>query len=139
MRKNYCERLERAVKRLPRMERFLIEERYMSGDAEYINDFNVYCHRFLPPISHVKYASIRWKAFYKLALNNHRSEGAVLSKIAYHAYNTNNPFEISFAYYQNENPHTWGDWFADIKWLHWGLNLVDISHMFKSSPATRTY
>lgn len=69
IRKNYCERIERAVKRLPRMERFLIEERYMSEDADYINDFTVYCHKFQPPISHMTYANIRWKAFYKLALN----------------------------------------------------------------------
>jgi ArpU family phage transcriptional regulator len=68
-RKAYCERIERAVKRLPRMERFLIEERYMCEEAEYITDYNVYCHKFQPPISPVTYANIRWKAFYKLALN----------------------------------------------------------------------
>lgn len=68
-RKNYCERLERAVQRLPKMERFLIEERYMSDDAEYITDYNVYCFKFQPPISHVTYGKIRWKAFYRLALN----------------------------------------------------------------------
>lgn len=68
-RKAYCERVERAVKRLPRMERFLIEERYMSEDAQYITDNIVYNDKFQPPISHVKYSSIRWRAFYKLALN----------------------------------------------------------------------
>jgi ArpU family phage transcriptional regulator len=68
-RKSYCERVERAVKRLPRMERFLIEERYMSEDAQYLTDHNVYCFKFQPPISAVTYANIRWRAFYKLALN----------------------------------------------------------------------
>lgn len=68
-RRQYCERIERAVKRLSKMERFLIEERYMSEEAEYITDYNVYCHKFQPPISHMTYYKIRWKAFYKLALN----------------------------------------------------------------------
>ncbi|MBO1003136.1 ArpU family phage packaging/lysis transcriptional regulator [Pseudogracilibacillus auburnensis] len=67
-RKRYCERIERAVKRLPRMERFLVEERYMSEESEYITDHNVYCFKFQPPISAMTYMSIRWKAFYKLAL-----------------------------------------------------------------------
>ncbi|MDT0163835.1 ArpU family phage packaging/lysis transcriptional regulator [Bacillus sp. AG4(2022)] len=68
-RKAFCERMERAVRYLPKMERFLIEERYMSDDSEYITDYNVYNFKFQPPISHVKYAKIRWKAFYRLALN----------------------------------------------------------------------
>ena len=66
--KRYCSRMEWAVKKLPRMERFLIEERYMSEDAEYITDYNVYNFKFQPPISHVTYSKMRWKAFYKLAL-----------------------------------------------------------------------
>lgn len=68
-RREYCERIERAVKRLPKMERFLIEERYMSEDAEYISDYHTYCFKFQPPISEKTYSKIRWKAFYKLALN----------------------------------------------------------------------
>lgn len=68
-RKHFCERVERAVCRLPKMERFLIEERYMCQDADYITDFNVYCHKFKPSISHTTYGKIRWKAFYRLALN----------------------------------------------------------------------
>jgi ArpU family phage transcriptional regulator len=68
-RKQFCERMEWAVKRLPKMERFLIEERYMSQESEYITDFNVYYHKFQPPISHMTYSKIRWKAFYRLALN----------------------------------------------------------------------
>lgn len=68
-RRDYCKRVEWAVRRLPNMERFLIEERYMSEDAEYLSDYNVYCFKFQPPISEKKYSKIRWKAFYKLALN----------------------------------------------------------------------
>jgi ArpU family phage transcriptional regulator len=68
-RKQFCERIEWAVKRLPKMERFLIEVRYMCEDAEYLTDFNVYYHKFQPPISEKTYSKIRWKAFYKLALN----------------------------------------------------------------------
>ncbi|EIT85933.1 phage transcriptional regulator, ArpU family protein [Fictibacillus macauensis ZFHKF-1] len=69
LRTNFVDRVERAVNRLPKMERFLIEERYMCSEAEYLTDMNVYCHKFQPPISHVTYAKIRWKAFYRLALN----------------------------------------------------------------------
>ncbi|MCM3122753.1 MULTISPECIES: ArpU family phage packaging/lysis transcriptional regulator [unclassified Mesobacillus] len=68
-RKLFCEWIDRAVNKLPKMERFLIEERYMSDDSEYLTDFNVYCHKFQPPISSMTYAKIRWKAFYRLALN----------------------------------------------------------------------
>lgn len=69
MRESFCERVEIAVARLPKMERFLIEERYMSNEADYISDYNVYCFKFQPPISAVTYDKIRWKAFYRLALN----------------------------------------------------------------------
>lgn len=68
-RREYCERMERAVNRLPKMEKFLIEERYMSEDADYITDYNTYCFKFQPSISEGTYTKIRWKAFYKLALN----------------------------------------------------------------------
>ncbi|APC48970.1 transcriptional regulator [Virgibacillus halodenitrificans] len=68
-RRKYCERIERAVRRLPKMEQFLIEERYMSEESEYLTDYNVYCFKFQPPISEPTYSKIRWKAFYKIALN----------------------------------------------------------------------
>lgn len=68
-RRRYCGRLENAVRRLPKMEQFLVQERYMSDESEYITDYNVYCFKFDPPISEKTYAKIRWKAFYKLALN----------------------------------------------------------------------
>ncbi|OUM85659.1 MAG: transcriptional regulator [Bacillus thermozeamaize] len=68
-RRRYCERIERAVSRLPRMERFLIEERYMCQEADYITDYHVYNFKFQPPISQPTYAKIRWRAFYRLALS----------------------------------------------------------------------
>lgn len=68
-RSEYCEWVEQAVARLPTTERFLVEERYMSADSEYLTDYNVYCFKFDPPISAMTYATIRWKAFFKLALS----------------------------------------------------------------------
>lgn len=68
-RRQFCERIERAVNRLPRMERFLITERYLVADAQYLTDYNVYTQQFQPPISETTYAKIRWRAFYKLALS----------------------------------------------------------------------
>jgi ArpU family phage transcriptional regulator len=67
-RRAHVDRIERAVNRLPRMEKFLITERYLGADSEYITDQAVYNHRFNPPISEPTYTKIRWKAFYKLAL-----------------------------------------------------------------------
>lgn len=67
-RRSYCERVELAIKGLPRMERFLIDERYTTPDAEYITDLNVYNHKFSPPISENKYTKIRGKAFLRLVL-----------------------------------------------------------------------
>ncbi|MGN8233085.1 ArpU family phage packaging/lysis transcriptional regulator [Priestia flexa] len=69
MRQAFIDRVERAVARLPKLERFLIEERYMSQETEYLTDYNVYSFKFQPPISEKTYSKIRWKAFYKLALN----------------------------------------------------------------------
>lgn len=68
-RKRYCLRVERAVSRLPRMEKFLIEKRYMSEESAYINDQHVYNFEFQPPISWTLYKKYRWEAFYKLALH----------------------------------------------------------------------
>lgn len=68
-RREYCERIERIVRRLPRMEKFLIEERYMTNEHDYITHEKVYSFSFKPPISAGTYKKIRWKAFYKLALD----------------------------------------------------------------------
>ncbi|MBW4083608.1 ArpU family phage packaging/lysis transcriptional regulator [Paenibacillus sp. S150] len=67
--REYCERIERIVRRLPRMEKFLIEERYMTNEHDYITHEKVYSFSFKPPISAGTYKKIRWKAFYKLALD----------------------------------------------------------------------
>ncbi|OMD27609.1 transcriptional regulator [Paenibacillus odorifer] len=68
-RRDYCERIERMVSRLPRMEKFLIETKYMSNDHDYITHEKVYTFEFAPPISSRTYGKLRWKAFYKLALH----------------------------------------------------------------------
>lgn len=66
-RKKYCDRIERIVRRMPRLERFLIEERYMTKEYDYITDYNVYTQVFHPPISEGTYSKIRSRAIYKLA------------------------------------------------------------------------
>lgn len=68
-RRRYCEKVERTVNRLPPLEKTLLTERYMGNDSDYITDQTVYNHRFNPPISKTKYERVRWKAFYKFALN----------------------------------------------------------------------
>jgi ArpU family phage transcriptional regulator len=71
MRRRYCEKIERAIKKMHPKERLLIEERYMKEEYEggYVKDFQVYSFVFNPPISAATYSGIRWKAFYKLALH----------------------------------------------------------------------
>ncbi|WP_078392029.1 ArpU family phage packaging/lysis transcriptional regulator [Shouchella patagoniensis] len=66
--KRYCERVERAVRRLPQYEQFLVERRYMDREADYMTDLKMYTHAFQPPIGHKFYYKLKWKAFYKLAL-----------------------------------------------------------------------
>lgn len=70
-RRDFCQRIEKAVARLPRMEKFLIETRYMTEESDYITDYNVYSFKFQPPVSPVTYDKIRWNAFYKLAFYLH--------------------------------------------------------------------
>lgn len=65
-RKRYCERMERAVKKLPMKERILITERYLNIDCDY--DYVVYNHVLDPPIGETTYYKRKWKAFYKIAL-----------------------------------------------------------------------
>ncbi|AIQ69483.1 ArpU family phage packaging/lysis transcriptional regulator [Paenibacillus graminis] len=66
-RKEYCERIERVVGRMPKKEALLIKERYMTIEYDYITDQRVYSFIFDPPISEPTYSKIRWRAFYKLA------------------------------------------------------------------------
>lgn len=63
-RKAYCEKVERAVKRLHPKERLLIQERYMKED--YVFDYVIFTQ--IMCISEATYYKYRWKAFYKLAL-----------------------------------------------------------------------
>jgi hypothetical protein len=67
-RRQFCERIERAVNKLPRMEKFLLQERCMYNDANYITDYNVCTQKFQPSISEGTYSKRRWQAFYKLTL-----------------------------------------------------------------------
>jgi len=64
--RKYCDQIEKAVSQLPKLERRLIEERYMDNDSEYITDHYVY--KDVLQISPTTYTKTRWKAFYKLAL-----------------------------------------------------------------------
>lgn len=66
-RRAFCERIERAVSKLPRRERLLISERYLNTYCDF--DYVVYNQVFDPPISETTYYTLKWKAFYKLALN----------------------------------------------------------------------
>ncbi|KGE18444.1 ArpU family phage packaging/lysis transcriptional regulator [Paenibacillus wynnii] len=65
-RRRYCERIEKAVKRLPMKERILITERYLNIDCDF--DYVVYNHVLDPPIGETTYYKRKWKAFYKIAL-----------------------------------------------------------------------
>jgi len=65
---SFCERIERSVASLPSKESFLIQERYMSRDSEYITDYAIYNHHFNPPISEFTYYKIKNRALYNLAL-----------------------------------------------------------------------
>lgn len=67
-RKAYCERIERAVRRLPGPERQIIELRYMTTDTDYITDQHVYDFKLEPPMSAPTYIRIRDLAMYKIYL-----------------------------------------------------------------------
>ncbi|WP_312474167.1 hypothetical protein [Neobacillus sp.] len=62
-----CKRVEAAVNELPDQEKFLITERYLQPDSDYISDSNVYKERFNPSISPVAYTKYRNRAIVKLA------------------------------------------------------------------------
>ncbi|OKP97733.1 ArpU family phage packaging/lysis transcriptional regulator [Paenibacillus sp. P46E] len=66
-RRAYCRRIEEAVRLLPKRERILITERYLNTDCDF--DYIVYNNAFERPISEATYYQLKWKAFYKLALN----------------------------------------------------------------------
>ncbi|WP_211746363.1 ArpU family phage packaging/lysis transcriptional regulator [Paenibacillus sp. Marseille-Q4541] len=66
-RHEFCENVERIVESMPRLERLLIKERYLTVEYEYITDLHVYTFVFDPPISEPTYSKIRWRAFMRLA------------------------------------------------------------------------
>lgn len=61
-------RIKQAIERLPTIERFLVEQRYVSVNNEYLTDNQVFNFKFDPPISAATYATIRNRAMIKLAL-----------------------------------------------------------------------
>jgi hypothetical protein len=63
----YCKRVEDAVNELPSQEKFLVTERYLQLDSDYIMDYAVYKERFDPPISAATYNKYRNRAMIKLA------------------------------------------------------------------------
>lgn len=70
-REDFISRVEDAVKRLPQLERELIEIRYMDRDSQYLTDYAVYAIKLDPPISAVTYGKRRESAFEKLYLMLH--------------------------------------------------------------------
>ncbi|WP_277472036.1 MULTISPECIES: ArpU family phage packaging/lysis transcriptional regulator [unclassified Paenibacillus] len=66
-RRAYCKRIEDAVNALPKRERILITERYLNTDCDF--DYLVYNNAFDQPIGETTYYTLKWKAFYKMALN----------------------------------------------------------------------
>lgn len=63
-RKDYCERVERAVSRLDKRGRILMTERYMRDED--IKDIDIYMEHL--KVSPVTYTKIKWRTFYKFAL-----------------------------------------------------------------------
>jgi len=65
-RQRFCERVEKAVSRLPEKEQQIISERYMQRTEVY--DFVVFNQILDPPMSHVPYDKLKVRAMAKLAL-----------------------------------------------------------------------
>ena len=66
--KRFVKTVEKAVDRLPNIEKQLISLRYMTKDHEYINDYTIYEIRMDPPISAPYYDKVRQRAFSRLFL-----------------------------------------------------------------------
>lgn len=65
-RQRFCERIEKAVSRLPRRERQIIGDRYMQREPVF--DYVVYNQLLDPPLSEVTYYKIKNRAMAMLAL-----------------------------------------------------------------------
>lgn len=66
--KEFLEKVKRAVNSLPELERELIEKRYMDINSDYVTDFEVYTELLNEPICPVTYSVIRDRAIIKLAI-----------------------------------------------------------------------
>lgn len=73
-RRLYCEGLEQAVQQLPRIERAIIELRYMDKESDYVTDQMIYQGKLAEHLddnrlimSFQRFDTIRWRAFTKLA------------------------------------------------------------------------
>jgi hypothetical protein len=66
--RTFCRKIEQAVSQLPDREQFLIKERYLGVNTDYITDYRVYRDRFDLPISEGTYTKIRWRAMYSLSV-----------------------------------------------------------------------
>jgi hypothetical protein len=62
----YCMRIEKAVAKLPEVEKQLITERYLNIEGDYITDQQVYTDILNPPISERTYGKYRDRAVEKL-------------------------------------------------------------------------
>lgn len=60
--------MESVIEKLPDKERFLIKERYMQPDSDYITDQQIFNFKFVPAISANGYVNIRNRAMIKIAL-----------------------------------------------------------------------
>lgn len=66
--KSFCELIEQVVDQLPEKERFLIQQRFMSQEADYLTN-QIICNQFFEPaISEVTFIKIRDRAMVKIAL-----------------------------------------------------------------------
>ena len=83
--------IERAIERLPTLERFLIEARYLSVNSEYLTDYHVYNLKFDPPISSMTYTKIRDTAMINISLFLNLDTGVEIG----HLIQTNYPARFS--------------------------------------------
>lgn len=66
-RHRFCERMEKAVSRLPRRERQILQDRYMQREPVF--DYVVFNQLLVPPLSEVTYYKIKNRAMTMLALS----------------------------------------------------------------------
>lgn len=67
-RKEFCKRIETAINQISERKRFLITEKYLSKECDYVTDYMIYGFKFDPPISEKTFTVIRNRAMLKLSL-----------------------------------------------------------------------